>query len=741
MRRMAGWIAKTAAMAVVALLAGALPARAVDIAAWQQKVDAAVLDAAALGETDFLIYMAQQADLSGAAALRGKAAKGAYVYAQKTALARDSQASLLAALDELGAWHRSFWIVNLVHARGGLALLEAVASRPDVAGVYENSQGMLDPPVGGASAGSLAALDAVQWNLDKVNADEVWALGILGQGVTVAGADTGVEWQHPALKEQYRGWDGAAADHDYNWHDAIHVPNTECPASSPEPCDDDALLGGGHGTHTMGTMAGDDGGANRTGLAPEAEWMACRNMIYGLGVVATYLECMEWFLAPTDVAGNAPDPAKAPHVINNSWACVEVCPPTILQEGTEAIRAAGIVYVAAAGNDGSSCNTIAFPPAIYHASLTVGATTSTDAIASFSSRGPVLTLDPLHPHRKPDVAAPGSGVRSAVKGGGYGNLSGTSMAAPHAAGLVALVISANPDLAGDVDAIQDIIQRTAFPRTTTQGCGGDTADQVPNNVFGHGRIDALAAVQEAIRLRRTCAEVDDSDAAVEYRGGWHLVEDPDASAGGYHRRMGSKNGPAPVARLTFAGDEVTYRFATSKSGGTADVYVDGVLRQTVSYAGTAPHGDPAFGAAVTFSGLAAGSHELRVEHRSGAANVDGFTVCGAGGGSADASAASYHSETAVSQGSSPLGVVEKTVQVGAADEEVSVVVEGALAAPTVRLLDPAGSLLASGGALLPGLTAAGLDAAAAGPGSYKVQVLTAPGSAVTISTARTVRDP
>ncbi|HEX9667968.1 MAG TPA: S8 family serine peptidase, partial [Thermoanaerobaculia bacterium] len=445
MRRKADWTTVTVAMAVLALLAGALPAPAVDLAAWQQKVDAAVLDAAALGQTDFLIYMAQQADLSGGAALRGKAAKGAYVYAQKTALARDSQAPLLAALEDLGAWHRSFWIVNLVHARGGLAVLEAVAARPDVAHVYENSQGMLDPPVGGASAGSLLALDAVQWNLDRVNADEVWALGILGQGVTVAGADTGVEWQHPALKEQYRGWDGAAADHDYNWHDAIHVPNTECPASSPEPCDDDALLGGGHGTHTMGTMAGDDGGANRTGLAPQAEWMACRNMIYGLGVVATYLECMEWFLAPTDVAGNDPDPAKSPHVINNSWACVEVCPPTILKEGTEAIRAAGIVYVAAAGNDGDLCNTIAFAPAIYQASFTVGASDANDNIADFSSRGPVLTLDPLNPHRKPDVAAPGVGVRSAVKGGGYGNLSGTSMAAPHTAGLVALVISANPD--------------------------------------------------------------------------------------------------------------------------------------------------------------------------------------------------------------------------------------------------------------------------------------------------------
>ncbi|HEX5757735.1 MAG TPA: S8 family serine peptidase [Thermoanaerobaculia bacterium] len=740
MRRTMRWTAAIT-VAVTALAAGS-PAAAADLAAWRQKVDAKVLEAAALGQTDFLIYMARQADLSGAAALRGKAEKGTWVYARKAAAARESQAPVLAALDALGAWHRSFWIVNLVHARGGLAVVEAVAARDDVTHVYENAAGMLDPPIGAQSTGATAAetLAAAQWNLDITNADEVWAMGILGQGSVVAGADTGVEWQHPALFAHYRGWDGTTADHDYNWHDAIHTPNTECAGSSPEPCDDDALLGGGHGTHTVGTMVGDDGAANRTGMAPAAQWMACRNMHYGVGVVTTYLECMEWFLAPTDGAGENPDPAKSPHVINNSWACVEVCPPTVLKEGTEAIRAAGIVYVASAGNDGSACSTIAFAPAIYQASLTVGATNNVDNVASFSSRGPVLTLDPLNPHRKPDVSAPGVGVRSALKGGAYGNLSGTSMAGPHVAGLVALLISANPDLAGDVDAIEDIVERTAFARTTTQGCGGDTATQVPNNVYGYGRIDALAAVQEAIRLRRVCAEVDDADGAVEYRGGWHRVEDADASAGGYHRRMGSKNGGArPSAKLVFDGDEVTYRFATSTAGGTADLYLDGVLRQTLSYAGSAPHDNPAFDGVVTFSGLAAGAHELRIEHRGGAATVDGFTVCGPGA-AADASAAAYRSETQVSQGSSPLGLVERTLQVGAADEEVSVVVEGAAAAPTVHLLGPAGNLLASGGALLQGLTAAGLDAAPAGAGTYTVQVLTAPGGTVTISTARTVRE-
>ncbi len=736
MWRTAIW--RMAAVAGCVLVAGPAAAFA-DGDAWRQKVDAAVLEAAAGGPAEFLIVLAAQADLSGAIALATKEEKGAYVVAQKTAVARETQPAVVAALDLLGAWHRSFWIVNAIHARGDLAVVAAVASRADVAHVFANAEGALDLPAGASAAGAaaLTPLDTVQWNLDRVNADQVWALGVLGQGVTVGSADTGVEWRHPALREQYRGWDGSAADHDHNWHDAIHVPNTECPASSPEPCDDDALLGGGHGTHTVGTMVGDDGAAERTGMAPGARWIGCRNMIYGLGVVATYLECMEWFLAPTDGAGENPDPSRSPHVINNSWACVEVCPPTVLQATTEAIRAAGIVYVAAAGNDGSQCSTIAHSPAIYPASFTVGATDANDNAAGFSSRGPVLVLDPLNPHRKPDVAAPGVGVRSALKGGGYGNLSGTSMAAPHVAGLVALVISANPDLAGQVDMIEDLIERAAFPRTTTQGCGGDTAAQVPNNVYGWGRIDALGAVEAALALRRTCQSVDDGDPAVEYRGGWHRVVDADASAGGYHRRMGSKNGgAAPVARLVFAGDEVTYSYATSTTGGSADLYLDGVLRQTVSFSGTAPHGDPAFGASVTLSGLDTGPHELRVEHRGGAATVDGFEVCGGG---ADAGAAEYRSHTSAGVGTAGLaGVVEQDVQVGSADEEVSVVIEGAAGVPIVRLLDPNGNLLATGGALLQGLTAAGLDAPVAAPGTYRVQVLTAPGQTVTISAARTV---
>jgi hypothetical protein len=253
-------------------------------------------------------------------------------------------------------------------------------------------------------------------------------------------------------------------------------------------------------------VAGDDGGANEIGMAPKAKWMACRNMSNGVGVIPTYLECMEFFIAPTKVDGTLPDPDKAPHVINNSWGCLEGCPPdpNPLRDSLKASREAGIVYVASAGNDGSECNTIFHPLARYPEAFTVGSTThTTDTASGFSSRGPAA-IDPENPdepfYLKPDISAPGSDIRSALRGSDteYGTLSGTSMAGPHVAGVVALVISANPALAGNVDRIEEIIQKSAAKKTTTEACGGDTSAEVPNNTYGWGRIDALAAVNLAV---------------------------------------------------------------------------------------------------------------------------------------------------------------------------------------------------------------------------------------------------
>lgn len=482
-----------AAMALAALTA--LTAAAPAAAEWRDKVDPWVFDQLAReasGESEFLIVLGEQADLSAAAGFTTKLEKGRYVFETLTLVAESSQRDLLDELARAGVEHRSFWITNMIWAKGGASAVASIAARQDVARIAANPSVRFSEPWAGEAVAPEVPL-AIEWNILKVNADDVWALGFTGQGAVVGGQDTGYDWDHPALKAKYRGWNGASADHNYQWHDAIHSGGGSCGANATAPCDDHS-----HGTHTMGTMVGDDGAANQIGMAPGAKWIGCRNMDQGNGTPATYAECYQWFIAPTNIAGTNPDPAQAPDAINNSWGCPdsEGCTdPEVLRTAVENLRAAGIFSAHSAGNSGSSCSTVDTPAAIYDASFTVGSTTSGDGISGFSSRGPV-TVDGSN-RRKPDISAPGSCIRSSVPGTGYGSCwDGTSMAGPHVAGMVALLVSADPALAGNVDALEELIRESAFhPGTSGQVCGGISATTWPNNTFGWGRIDALAAVQ------------------------------------------------------------------------------------------------------------------------------------------------------------------------------------------------------------------------------------------------------
>ena len=457
----------------------------------------ALRQAAEKGRVPSLIVMRMQAapaqvDVAGDYLQRRRA-----LVADLRSTAEVSQRDLRAWLDAEGVDYQAFWIVNAIRAELSAAQLDALAVRTDVARVESNAPVTLRVPLEQTQQQPWPEFPAaIEWGVDRIHAPLAWAAGIRGQGVVVAGQDTGYQWDHPALKTRYRGWNGLQAEHDYHWHDAVHAPGSVCGADAPAPCDDH-----NHGTHTMGTMVGDDGGANRIGVAPAARWIGCRNMNAGAGTPATYIECNQWFLAPTDTNGENPDPDRAPDIINNSWGCVESEGCFTGQEiraSVDALVAGGIFYVASAGNDGDGCSSILSSPAIYASSFVVGSTTSSGAMSGFSSRGPVSGIGV----NKPDVVAPGSSVRSATRNGGYGSMSGTSMAGPHVAGAAALVLAVNPALRGNPHALGAILQVTSVPVSSAQSCGGIPALAFPNPVQGYGQIDAWAAVKLADTLLR-----------------------------------------------------------------------------------------------------------------------------------------------------------------------------------------------------------------------------------------------
>lgn len=475
---------------------------------WKKKVDDQLLQRSAQQtKLDFLVLLNAQANVADAQAIRGKAAKGTFVFNELRALAQESQAEVVALLESRSATFRPFFIVNAISVKGDIALIQELASLEAVAQIQDNPKIKIQEPTNKANPG-IDNRSVIEWGVQQINAPAVWDMGYQGQGVIVGGQDTGYEWEHPAIKDRYNGWNGTTADHNYNWHDAIHEinplhgdptndpSNNPCGLDSNVPCDDH-----NHGTHTMGTMIGDDGMGNQVGVAPQATWIACRNMERGYGSPSSYIECFEWFLAPTDLNDANPDPTRAPHVINNSWSCPEMegCNAgnwSLMETAVNNLKAAGVVVVVSAGNSGSECGTVQTPAAMFENSFTIGASNIEDGIAGFSSRGPVMVDG--SGRLKPNVVAPGVGVRSAVRGGGYQTWNGTSMAGPHVAGAVALLISANPELAGEVEAIESLFEQTSVQLLTDQVCGGISGMAVPNNTFGYGRIDAFAAVEAAL---------------------------------------------------------------------------------------------------------------------------------------------------------------------------------------------------------------------------------------------------
>jgi hypothetical protein len=423
------------------------------------------------------VILKEQADLTGIAPQTGPEGRNERVrevYRRLVETAQRTQAGLRRDLDRWGLDYTPYYLVNAIEVDGGPAVRAWLARRAEVDRVLLSQQLRPLPAAAAKQArGTATAPTSPPWNLTMIGADRVWRqLGVDGSGIVVGSSDSGVDGGHPALAGNFRGGEDS-------WFDPWN--------GTRFPTDVD-----GHGTHTLGTAVG----GQNIGVAPGAAWVGCVNLDRNLGNPARYLDCLQFMLAPFPPGGDPftdGRPERAPHVLTNSWGCPEIegCDPTALLPAIEALSAAGIFVVAGAGNTGPYCGSVDVPPAPYEDVLTVGAVDSRRQVTRFSSRGPArggVT--------KPDLVAPGADVLSAMPGGRYTALNGTSMATPHVAGVVALMWSANPALVGDLDRTRQILRETAAPAEPSYAspedrCGTDA------NILGAGLVDAFAAVQAA----------------------------------------------------------------------------------------------------------------------------------------------------------------------------------------------------------------------------------------------------
>lgn len=378
--------------------------------------------------------------------------------------------------------YESFYIVNGFAVTASKSVVEKMAEFTEVKTILLDEKQTLHPvseeTVKTATVQTTTD-ESIEWNINRVGAPAVWAKGITGEGTVVANIDSGVKLEHPALLESYRGYDPnnpTVFNHEFNWYDAVlrvRAPN-----------DSD-----GHGTHTMGIMVGQEAdGQNKIGVAPGAKWIAARAFFGGESYDSYLINAAQWVLAPTDANG-VPHPEMAPDVVNNSWGGRPLNNDWF-RYLVQAWREAGILPVFSVGNAGignPADPATASAPANYPEALAVGATTNTDDLASFSLRGPSERGDV-----KPDISAPGASIRSSLPGENwytftYGNMNGTSMAAPHVAAAALLLRDVDPELT--VDEIVDILKLSATTKT-------DAAyPESPNNGYGYGLLNVLSAVE------------------------------------------------------------------------------------------------------------------------------------------------------------------------------------------------------------------------------------------------------
>lgn len=404
-------------------------------------------------------------------------------------LKEDSQKSIIEILergkkDGNVKNYEQFFIINCINVVCKKEVLVKISKRSDVEKICINKKVKI-PKLQNNVPEDRNALYSVEkkhvpWNLKMISADKAQKEAeSFNNDVVVAIIDSGVDGNHPAIKNNYRGNDEKLKR--YSWYNVV----TEKTGDKEEPYDDR-----GHGTHVCGTILGQRENS-LLGVCPSAKWMAVKVFdSNGETDNAKLLKAGEWIMGPKDEKG-IPHPEMAPKVVNNSWGGNST--DGFYQDMVKKWRVAGIFPVFSAGNvtqfNGGGDNSIG-TPASYPEAYAVGAIRQDEIVAKFSLRGKSNYTENF----KPDIVAPGVNILSSIPGGKYTIYTGTSMASPHVTGVVCLMLKANPNL--KVDQIEKILNETATPLKD------DYYTTTPNHGYGHGKVDALNAVKLSIGQKK-----------------------------------------------------------------------------------------------------------------------------------------------------------------------------------------------------------------------------------------------
>lgn len=375
--------------------------------------------------------------------------KVAYLKAQSI----QSQSAVLRQLSEKRASKvESFWAGNLIVATVKISEIQDFFQFDEIIYLDIVRTYQIELPIEGID-------QEIEWNIQKIRAPEVWTLGYTGKEVVIGFIDTGVDATHQDIKNQRREYD--------SWYDATTN------GDSLNPYDDY-----GHGTHVVGIACGRNG----IGVAPDAKWVMVRAFVGGEGSSKDIHRAFDW------LAGLE----EPPQIISNSWGSWNIINLEFWQD-LETIRALGIIPVFANGNSGALGPST---PGNFPLVIGVGATDKNDSLGYFSSIGRAPNQEPwtnskYWPYQewnllKPDLCAPGVSVRSSVPGNGYKKWSGTSMACPHVAGAIALILEKNPTL--DFKSVYWLLAQNARHISYF--------NQMPNDRYGWGRIDIYQTINK-----------------------------------------------------------------------------------------------------------------------------------------------------------------------------------------------------------------------------------------------------